>query len=60
MAIWEKPDPLRELNSQKRTEHIAHIRLSEDLDNVKMDLFNGEVRDREKVFRGLKKQIRPF
>ncbi len=37
-----------------RTRHIRHIRLSGDINNNKMERFNGEVRDREKVTRGLK------
>jgi transposase-like protein len=37
-----------------RTRHIRHIRLSGDINNNKMERFNGEVRDREKVMRGLK------
>jgi transposase-like protein len=38
-----------------RTEHIRHIRLRGDMNNNKMERMNGEVRDREKVLRGLKK-----
>ena len=38
-----------------RTEHIRHIKLSGDMHNNKMERMNGEVRDREKVMRGLKK-----
>jgi transposase-like protein len=38
-----------------RTRHIKHIRLQGDHNNKKMERFNGEVRDREKVMRGLKK-----
>jgi putative transposase len=38
-----------------RTRHIQHIRLQGDHNNNKMERFNGEVRDREKVMRGLKK-----
>jgi putative transposase len=38
-----------------RTRHIQHIRLQGDNHNNKMERFNGEVRDREKVMRGLKK-----
>lgn len=38
-----------------RTRHIAHIRLQGDHNNNKMERMNGEVRDREKVMRGLKK-----
>lgn len=39
-----------------RTKRIRHIRLQDDHNNNKMERFNGEVRDREKVMRGLKKQ----
>ncbi|MGC1132170.1 MAG: DDE-type integrase/transposase/recombinase [Nitrososphaeraceae archaeon] len=38
-----------------RTKHIKHIRLQGDNNNNKMGRFNGEVRDREKVMRGLMK-----
>src|SRR5713101_7179776 len=38
-----------------RTRHISHIRLQGDHNNNKMERLNGEVRDREKVMRGLKK-----
>lgn len=37
-----------------RSEHIQHIRMQGDHNNNKMERFNGEVRDREKVMRGLK------
>jgi len=43
-----------------RTEHISHIRLAGDMNNNKMERFNGEVRDREKVMRGLKKTDTPI
>jgi transposase-like protein len=39
-----------------RTEHVRHIKLSGDMNNNKMERMNGEVRDREKVMRGLKKE----
>ena len=42
----------------KNTNHIRHIRLAGKRDrdnNNKTERFNGEIRDREKVFRGLKK-----
>ena len=39
-----------------RTKHIQQIRLQGDSHNNKMERMNGEVRDREKVMRGLKKQ----
>jgi putative transposase len=38
-----------------RTRHISHIRLQGDHNNNKMERMNGEVRDREKTLRGLKK-----
>ncbi|MGA3290756.1 MAG: hypothetical protein ABSD42_11030 [Candidatus Bathyarchaeia archaeon] len=38
-----------------RTEHIRHIKLSGDMHNNKMERMNGEIRDREKTMRGLKK-----
>ncbi|AIC15255.1 DDE-type integrase/transposase/recombinase [Nitrososphaera viennensis] len=39
-----------------RTQHIKHIPFKGDMNNNKMERFNGEIRDREKVMRGLKKQ----
>ena len=39
-----------------RTRHISHIRLQGDHNNNKMERMNGEVRDREKMMRGLKIQ----
>jgi len=47
-------------SKETRTEHISHIRLSGDMSNNKMERFNGEVRDREKVMRGLKKPNTPI
>ncbi len=38
-----------------RTEHVKHIKLRGDIHNNKMERMNGEIRDREKVMRGLKK-----
>lgn len=43
-----------------RTRHISHIRLQGDRNNNKMERLNGEVRDREKVMRGLKKADTPI
>lgn len=43
-----------------RTEHIQHITLKGDRNNNKMERFNGEVRNREKVIRGLKKDDTPI
>ena len=40
---------------QDRTVHIRHIHLQRDNNNNKMERFNGEFRDREKVVRGIKK-----
>jgi len=43
-----------------RTKHIKHIRLQGDMNNNKMERMNGEVRDREKTMRGLKKMDTPI
>jgi len=43
-----------------RTEHIRHIRIRGDRNNNKMERLNGEIRDREKVMRGLKKDDTPI
>ena len=39
-----------------RTEHIREIRLAGKVHNNKMERLNGELRDREKVVRGVKKE----
>ena len=39
----------------KKTNHIRHIHLKGDMNNNMMERLNGEIRDREKVFRGLKR-----
>jgi len=44
----------------KRTLHIRHIRLQGDKNNNKMERLNGEIRDREKVVRGIKKKDSPL
>jgi len=49
-----------EINRQKRTLHIRNIRLQGDMNNNKMERLNGEIRDREKVMRGLKKKDTPI
>ena len=47
---------LNEYQTLKRdTQHIRHIHLAGDHQNNKMERLNGEIRDREKVMRGLKK-----
>src|SRR5215213_10110247 len=45
--FWSRKNP--------RTRHIRHIRLQGGHNNNKMERLNGEIRDREKVMRGLKK-----
>lgn len=42
-----------------RTEHINAVKLSGNMNNNKMERFNGEVRDREKTMRGLKRNDTP-
>ena len=42
------------------TEHIRHIRLAGDHNNNRMERFNGELRQREKVMRTLKKPDSPI
>jgi transposase-like protein/predicted RNA-binding Zn-ribbon protein involved in translation (DUF1610 family) len=42
------------------TQHIRHIRIQGDMNNNKMERLNGEIRDREKVMRGLKKPETPI
>jgi transposase-like protein len=43
-----------------RTVHVQHITIRGDRNNNKMERMNGEVRDREKVIRGLKKKDTPI
>ena len=43
-----------------RTEHVMHITLRGDHNNNKMERMNGEIRDREKTMRGLKKKRTPI
>ncbi|MFH0897321.1 MAG: DDE-type integrase/transposase/recombinase [Candidatus Bathyarchaeota archaeon] len=43
-----------------RTEHIRHIKVQGDMNNNKNERFNGEIRDREKVMRGLKRDDSPI
>ena len=43
-----------------RTQHIRHIKIKGDMNNNKMERLNGEIRDREKVMRGLKKDDTPI
>jgi putative transposase len=46
--------------SNPRTKHIRHVRWQGDHNNNKMERMNGEVRDREKVMRGLKITTTPI
>ena len=45
---------------EESTTHIRHITLAGTHHNNKMERLNGEIRDREKVFRGLKKSDTPI
>jgi transposase-like protein len=54
---------LKEFHTMKRetdTEHIRHIRLQGDRNNNRIERFNGELRQREKVMRSLKKMDSPI
>lgn len=42
------------------TEHIRHVHFNGDMNNNKMERINGEIRDREKTMRGLKKENTPI
>ncbi len=42
------------------TNHIRHITLKGDRNNNKMERMNGEIRDREKTMRGLKRRYTPI
>ncbi len=46
--------------AKPRTEHNRNITLRGEHNNNKMERFNGEVRDREKVMRGLKIKETPI
>lgn len=43
-----------------KTQHIHAIKLKGDMNNNKMERINGEIRDREKTMRGLKKKDTPI
>jgi transposase-like protein len=54
---------LKEFRTNKletSTQHIRHITLAGTHHNNKMERLNGEIRDRERVFRGLKKSDTPI
>ncbi|CAE6488977.1 IS6 family transposase [Candidatus Nitrosotenuis uzonensis] len=46
-------------NEKPRTVHIRHIHIRGDMNNNKMERLNGEIRDREKVMRGIKRDDSP-
>jgi len=48
------------MKKETRTERINAIKLSGDVNNNKMERFNGEIRDREKTMRGLKTKDTPI
>jgi hypothetical protein len=48
------------MRKDTRTEHINAIKLSGNMNNNKMERFNGEIRDREKTMRGLKTKDTPI
>jgi len=50
----------RTMKVENRTEHIRHIRLAGDYNNNRMERMNGEIRDREKVMRGLERKDSPI
>jgi len=50
----------RTMKVTTRTEHIRDIRFDGTVHNNKMERMNGEVRDREKVMRGLKRKDTPI
>lgn len=52
-AFWRE-------NKALMIQHVRHVRMSGDLNNNKMERFNGEIRDREKVVRGVKKSDSPL
>ena len=47
-------------NKALAIQHIRHVRMSGDQNNNKMERMNGEIRDREKVTRNLKKPDTPI
>jgi transposase-like protein len=52
-AFWRE-------NKALMIQHVRHVRMSGDNNNNKMERFNGEVRDREKVMRSLKTTDSPI
>ena len=52
-AFWRE-------NKALMIQHVRHVRMSGDKNNNRMERFNGEIRDREKVMRSLKKVDSPI
>ena len=52
-AFWRE-------NKALAIQHIRHVRMSGDKNNNRMERLNGEIRDREKVMRSLKKADSPI
>ena len=52
-AFWRE-------NKALAIRHERHVRFQGDLDNQKMERMNGEIRDREKTVRGVKKESSPL
>jgi transposase-like protein len=48
------------MKRENRTLHIKHIHLQGDRNNNIQERLNGEIRDREKVMRGIKKKDTPI
>ncbi len=44
----------------RETQHARQIRLQGDMNNIKMECMNGEIRDREKTMRGSKRKRTPI
>jgi hypothetical protein len=48
------------MRKDTQTRHVREIKISGEVHNNKMERFNGEVRDREKVMRTLKRKDTPI
>jgi transposase-like protein len=47
-------------NKYQAIKHLRHVRFQGDLNNQKMERMNGEIRDRERVVRGVKRDDSPL
>jgi hypothetical protein len=52
-AFWRE-------NKALAIRHERHVRFQGDLNNQKMERMNGEIRDREKIIRGVKREDSPL